>query len=123
MLVFLTNLELKQSESYHFKPFKPLANHSAVLAQIEDLISARNYSAAIKLSENLRSLALRGLHYFQTYDWLMLKTATTLGYIGYMIYLVLHVLQSYTPLPAILFGKDQAIQQEKQNIIVQSKQA
>uniref|UniRef100_A0A2N9HG53 GPI ethanolamine phosphate transferase 1 n=1 Tax=Fagus sylvatica TaxID=28930 RepID=A0A2N9HG53_FAGSY len=40
----------------------------------EQLISVRNYEAAMKLSENLRSLALQGLHYFQTYDWLMLMT-------------------------------------------------
>ncbi|KAJ0100507.1 hypothetical protein Patl1_21946 [Pistacia atlantica] len=32
------------------------------------------YEAAMKLSENLRSSALQGLHYFQTYDWLMLMS-------------------------------------------------
>jgi phosphatidylinositol glycan class N len=107
----LTNLDIKQSNSLYFKPFKQLANYSAVLDQIERLISVRNYEAAMKLSENLRSLALQGLHYFQTYDWLMLMTVITLGYIGWMIYLVLHVLQSYTSLPGNISRKEQAVYQ------------
>jgi phosphatidylinositol glycan class N len=107
----LTNLDIKQSNSPYFKPFKQLANYSAVLDQIERLISVRNYEAAMKLSENLRSLALQGLHYFQTYDWLMLMTVITLGYIGWMIYLVLHVLQSYTSLPGNISRKEQAVHQ------------
>lgn len=111
---------MKQSSSFNFKPFKPLADYSAVLAQIEDKISARKYEAALNLSENLRSLALKGLDYFQTYDWMKLMTVISLGYIGWMIYLVLHVLQSYTSLPASMFGKDQAIQHTNQSRKVKS---
>ncbi|KAK9272092.1 hypothetical protein L1049_002461 [Liquidambar formosana] len=107
---FLRKSQLKQSNSLHFKPFKPLAQYSSVLDQIEDLISVRDYEAALKLSQNLRSLALEGLHYFQTYDWLMLMTVVTLGYIGWMVYLVLHVLQSYTSLPENIFRKQQPVQ-------------
>ncbi|GMN42444.1 hypothetical protein TIFTF001_011660 [Ficus carica] len=80
----------------------------SLLDQIEDLISGRNYDAAMKLAEDLRSLALQGFHYFQTYDWLMLMSVISLGYIGWMIYLVLHVLQSYTSLPSNLFSKEHA---------------
>ncbi|KAK7855978.1 gpi ethanolamine phosphate transferase 1 [Quercus suber] len=108
---FLRKSHIKQSNSLYFKPFKQLANYSAVLDQIERLISFRNYEAAMKLSENLRSLALQGLHYFQTYDWLMLMTIITLGYIGWMIYLFLHVLQSYTSLPGNISRKEQAARQ------------
>lgn len=104
---FIRNSQIKQSTSFNFKPFKPLARYSSVLTQIEDLISVRDYEAALKLSQNLRSLALEGLHYFQTYDWLMLMTAVTLGYFGWMVHLVLHVLQSYTSLPESLFRKEQ----------------
>ncbi|KAF3968622.1 hypothetical protein ACB098_01G276300 [Castanea mollissima] len=108
---FLRKSYIKQLNSLYFKPFKQLANYSAVLDQIEHLISFRNYEAAMKLSENLRSLALQGLHYFQTYDWLMLMTIITLGYIGWMIYLFLHVLQSYTSLPGNISRKEQAARQ------------
>ncbi|KAI3942370.1 hypothetical protein MKW92_020334 [Papaver armeniacum] len=93
---FLRKSQLKQSTSLRFKPFKALENHSSVLEQIEALISGGNYEEAMKLSQNLRTLSLEGLHYFQTYDWLMLMSVISLGYVGWMICLVLHVLQSYT---------------------------
>jgi phosphatidylinositol glycan class N len=102
---FLRKSHLKQSSSLYFKPFKPLANYSSVLSQIEDLISERDYDTAMKHSEELRRMALAGLHYFQTYDWFMLMTTITLGYIGWMVNLILHVLQSYTLFPAILLKK------------------
>ncbi|KAK9272720.1 hypothetical protein L1049_003097 [Liquidambar formosana] len=107
---FLRKSQIKQSNSLHFKPFKPLAQYSSILDQIEDRISVGDYEAALKLSQNLRSLALEGLHYFQTYDWLMLMTVVTLGYIGWMVHLVLHVLQSYTSLPENIFRKEQVVQ-------------
>lgn len=96
---FLRKSHIKQSYSLHFTPFKPLSNYSSILSHIEDLISARDYKAALKASEDLRSLALAGLHYFQTYDWFMLMTTVTLGYIGWMVNLILHVLHSYADLP------------------------
>ncbi|KAJ8546312.1 hypothetical protein K7X08_018895 [Anisodus acutangulus] len=103
----LRKSQLKQSTSLYTKPFKPLASYSSVLRQIEHLISLKEYETAMKQSEQLRSLALQGLHYFQTYDWLMLMTVITLGYVGWMIYVILHVLQSYTSLPANIFCKEQ----------------
>lgn len=103
------SLELKQLNSIRFKPFKPLANYTLVLDQIDNLISIRDSKAAKRLSENLRSLALEGLHYFQTYDWFMLMTVISLGYVGWMIYLVVHVLQSYTALPGNFLRKDQSV--------------
>ncbi|XAR51820.1 hypothetical protein NMG60_11006561 [Bertholletia excelsa] len=90
---------IKQSNSLYFKPFKPLAHYSSMLDQVQNLISNRDYEAALELSQNLRSLALKGLDYFQTYDWLMLMTVITLGYVGWMVHLILHVLQSYTSVP------------------------
>ncbi|GAV74818.1 Sulfatase domain-containing protein/Lipase_3 domain-containing protein/PigN domain-containing protein [Cephalotus follicularis] len=110
---FLQKSKIKQSNSFYFKPFKPLAHCSLLLDQIEDLISARDYEAAMKLSQHLRSLALEGLHYFQTYDWLMLMAVITLGYIGWIIFLVLHVLQSYTSLPGDIFRKEQSSLQKQ----------
>ncbi|KAL8475559.1 hypothetical protein ACS0TY_028277 [Phlomoides rotata] len=105
---FIRKSQIKQSHSLHFKPFKPLVNYKLVLDQIERLLSIREYDAAQGLSENLRSLALEGLHYFQTYDWFMLMTVISLGYIGWMTYLIIHVLQSYTALPGIFFRKDKS---------------
>lgn len=101
---------MKRSHSLFFKPFKPLAHYTSLLSQIEGLLSARDYKAAMQLSENLRSLALEGLHYFQTYDWLMLMTVITLGYIGWMVFLVLHVLQAYTSLLGDISREEEAVQ-------------
>ncbi|KAB2046283.1 hypothetical protein ES319_D01G222900v1 [Gossypium barbadense] len=58
---------ISQTPQGVFKPFKPLASYSSMLNQIEELLSARDYKAAMQLSENLRSLALKGLLYFQTF--------------------------------------------------------
>ncbi|GMI68423.1 hypothetical protein HRI_000511600 [Hibiscus trionum] len=109
---FLRKSQIKRSHSLYFKPFKPLAHYSSMLDQIEDLLSSRDYKAAMQLSENLRSLALKGLHYFQTYDLLMLMTIITLGYIGWMVFLVLHVLQAYTSFSRDIFVKDEAVHQK-----------
>ncbi|GLT35452.1 hypothetical protein SLA2020_099030 [Shorea laevis] len=109
---FLRKSQIKQSHSLYFKPFKPLAKYSSLLDHIEDLVSTRDYKAAMELSENLRSLALEGLHYFQTYDWLMLMTVIALGYIGWMVFLVLHVLQAYTSFQGNVFRKEQAVHQQ-----------
>ncbi|KAF1860089.1 hypothetical protein Lal_00027942 [Lupinus albus] len=102
--------EVEASHSLYFKPFKPLSHYSSMLGKIEDLILSTEYDAAMDLSQNLRSLALQGLHYFQTYDWLMLMSVITFGYVGWMLYLVLHVLQSYTSLPGNIFGVEQEVQ-------------
>nr|KAJ0214022.1 hypothetical protein LSAT_V11C400226150 [Lactuca sativa] len=106
---FLRKSQLKQESSFRFKPFEPLSHHASILEQIESLISNKDYPHAMQLSQNLRSLALKGLHYFQTYDWFMLMTVITLGYIGWMVCLILHVLQAYTSLPGKILKKEEAV--------------
>lgn len=73
------------------------------------------------LTQELRSLALQGLHYFQTYDWLMLMTVITLGYLGWMVYLILHVLKSYTSLSEKIMKMEQAAEQKNKTGKVISK--
>lgn len=114
----LTKPEIKQSSSLRFKPFKPLAQYSSVLDQIQLRMSVGDYEAAMELSVNLRRLALEGLNYFQTYDWLMLMTVITLGYIGWIFYLILHVLQSYTTLPGYILRKEQAVSRRNNTLKV-----
>lgn len=109
---FLRKSYIKQSHSLYFKPFKLLADYSSVEDKIEELISIGDFPSAMKLSENLRKLALDGLNYFQTYDWMMLMTVVTLGYIGWIVYLVVHVLQSYTSLPSKITRMEQAVHLE-----------
>lgn len=113
---FLRKSQLKQESSLSFKPFKPLAHYSSDLEQINSRLSAGDYESAMKLSVNLRRLALDGLDYFQTYDWLMLMTVVTLGYIGWMFYLILHVLQSYTTLPGYILKMEQAVSRRNSSL-------
>ncbi|KAL2897090.1 GPI ethanolamine phosphate transferase 1 [Bienertia sinuspersici] len=117
---FLRKSYIKQSHSLYFKTFKPLANYSILLDKIEEFISMKDYKSAMKLSENLRKLALEGLHYFQTYDWMMLMTVVTLGYVGWILYLVVHVLQSYTSLPGQIMYKEEVVQPVKKVYILGS---
>nr|POE74487.1 gpi ethanolamine phosphate transferase 1 [Quercus suber] len=88
----------------------------AVVSNTKQVLNQFLRKSYIKQSNSLyfkpfKSLALQGLHYFQTYDWLMLMTIITLGYIGWMIYLFIHVLQSYTSLPGNISRKEQAARQ------------
>lgn len=98
-------IDLKREHSFLFKPFKPLVNYSSIISHIEDLISAKDFKIALKLSQDLRSLSLLGFHYFQTYDWFMLMTTIILGYLGWMTNLLVHVIQSYTSLQMDIFSK------------------
>ncbi|KAL9275345.1 GPI ethanolamine phosphate transferase 1-like protein [Drosera capensis] len=109
---FLRKSQLKESHSLFFRPFQPLRHHSSILEKIEQLIVTRDYKGAMKLSEDLRSSALDGLHYFQTYDWTLLMTVVTLGYIGWMLYLVIHVLQSYASFTGNFAKKELIVHRE-----------
>eukprot|EP01018_Ginkgo_biloba_P022729 Gb_08705 [translate_table: standard] len=93
---FLRKSQLKQSRSLYFKPFIPLSEHLTIVKQIEELISEKQYEAALQSARDLITLSLAGLHYFQTYDWFALMTTITMGYLGWMIYIVLHILKCYT---------------------------
>ena len=89
-----------------------------MLEGIEQLISIRDYQNSMALTEKLRTLALQGLHYFQTYDWLMLMTVITLGYLGWMVCLILHVLQSYTSLAGDVFMKQAAQEKNREGKVI-----
>jgi hypothetical protein len=92
-------VELKQATSLFFKPFGPLIGYKATLVHITNLIAVGQFVLALQSAQDLISLALDGLHYFQTYDWLFLMSTITVGYLGWMLYILLHVLQSYTTFP------------------------
>ncbi|CAM6114425.1 unnamed protein product [Calypogeia fissa] len=87
---------LKQSTSLYFKPFLPLVDSKLILEQIDKLMARGQFDSAVQSGHELIALALKGLHYFQTYDWLFLMTTVVVGYIGWMLYILLHVLKTYT---------------------------
>ncbi|KAG6557202.1 hypothetical protein Mapa_001129 [Marchantia paleacea] len=105
----LRKSDLKQASSLFFKPFPPLLDYSSLLEQIERDIAQGQYESAIKSGRNLIQLALAGLHYFQTYDWLFLMTTIVAGYVGWMLYILLHLLKTYSTI---------SFQQNKRNVRV-----
>lgn len=79
------------------------------MEQIERDIAQGQYESAIESGHNLIQLALAGLHYFQTYDWLFLMTTIVAGYVGWMLYILLHLLKTYSTI---------SFQQNKRNVRV-----
>ncbi|MCO5610597.1 hypothetical protein L7F22_064836 [Adiantum nelumboides] len=93
---FLQKSRLKQATSLNFKPFIPLMGYAKVLKEIRKLIEHKQYEAALQSAQELIGLSLAGLHYFQTYDWLFLMGTVTMGYLGWMVYVLLYVVRNYT---------------------------
>ena len=90
------NTGLKQATSLNFKPFIPLAGYEEDVKEIRALIDEHQYEEAIKLAQELITLSISGLHYFQTYDWFFLMGTVTMGYLGWMVYILLYVIKNYT---------------------------
>ncbi|BGP29066.1 Glycosyl phosphatidyl inositol anchor synthesis [Rhodotorula toruloides] len=85
--------ELKRRHAFSFRPFPELVDspergyHSASSHRrdIEQLIDEGEYLEAEKRSVALGEIALRASNYFQKYDWLMLRTIVTVGYLSFML--------------------------------------
>ncbi|KAJ1955291.1 Glycosyl phosphatidyl inositol anchor synthesis, partial [Dispira parvispora] len=88
-----------QAHRLFFKSFGPLSNatHSPTvwLPKIQKLIETHHYEEAETQCLQLVELSLRGLHYYQTYDWLFLRSIVTLGYLGWIAYSLAFVLRYY----------------------------
>lgn len=91
--------ELKQATTLFFKPFTPLVGYKSMLVHIDELIFSGQFESALQSAQELIKLALGGLHYFQTYDWLFLMSTVIMGYLGWIVYVFLHIMQSYTNFP------------------------
>lgn len=74
----------------NFIPFAPLSDSGSTIeerqTEIRNLIESGNYQTAIEKSEELMKYAIKGLRYLQTYNWLLLRSLVTLGYIGWIGY-------------------------------------
>ncbi|KAL1921334.1 uncharacterized protein VTP21DRAFT_11050 [Calcarisporiella thermophila] len=89
----------KASTELFFKPFSPLSNSThrpeVLLELINNLIESANYDEAISFCMTLIDLCLEGLRYFQTYDWLFLRSIVSAGYIGWILFSFSFVLRRY----------------------------
>ncbi|KAG0146153.1 hypothetical protein CROQUDRAFT_78074 [Cronartium quercuum f. sp. fusiforme G11] len=98
-----TKHALKASTTFAFRPFSELPDQESVkqltalqrLFHIHRLILNGRHQEAMNASAELQAVALRGLRYLQRYDWFLLRTLVTSGYVGWMILSAIHVLRTY----------------------------
>jgi phosphatidylinositol glycan class N len=80
----------KKATVFQYKPYSGFADaeHSVEsrLAAVQQLINAGQFKQAIKDTDELIQLGLRGLRYLQTYAWLFLRTLVTAGYLGWIAF-------------------------------------
>ncbi|KAF0720208.1 Aste57867_477 [Aphanomyces stellatus] len=94
-----THAAMKQREKREatfplfFRAFPPLDDCPALLATIERAFGAKAYADIESLSQKIIGDALAGLRHFQRYDWLLLMSIITLGYVGWMLVLYVAVAQ------------------------------
>lgn len=88
----------KERDELFFRPFKRLSGGNdpdILLADITRLINEENYTLAEQKAKDLMSLSLDGLRYFQTYDWLFLRSVVTAGYVGWCIFCLQFVIRNF----------------------------
>lgn len=72
---------------------------SQQVSQIKAHIATKQYSKALILCDELITSSLEGAQYLQTYDWLLLVSIVTLGYLGSVFYGLVFVSRKYALLP------------------------
>ncbi|KAJ6444223.1 GPI ethanolamine phosphate transferase 1 [Purpureocillium lavendulum] len=91
--------EKKRTAELRFRPYRPLSDDGSTpdqrIAAIQGLIAAGKYEEAIEESDALIGIALDGLRYLQTYDWLFLRALITVGYLGWMAYAITTVVGAF----------------------------
>ena len=91
-------------------PFKlELESH---LQNIDRLVAKNNYREALKLADELYDQSLRGLFHYQRYHRLPLYIATSLSYVGFIMYTIIFVATEYTA----IFVKLEAKRSQSANI-------
>lgn len=91
-------LDEKEALELFFRPFSQLSgsnNPILLVSEIQSLINDHQYVLAEQKSKVLMSHCLEGLRYFQTYDWLFLRSVVTAGYIGWCVFCLEFVIRSF----------------------------
>jgi phosphatidylinositol glycan class N len=94
--MYLVKEEQKGESTINFKPYPefdgPEKTVKERLQQIEKLIDDETYEVAISECAKLIKTALEGLRYLQTYNWLFLRTLVSVGYIGWMAFGIISII-------------------------------
>lgn len=88
--------ETKKASLLRYRPYSPLSDNGLTaerrVADIRTLIEEGRCEEAIEESAVLIKVGLEGLRYLQTYDWLFLRALVTIGYLGWIAYALITVL-------------------------------
>ncbi|RDA85601.1 hypothetical protein CP532_0907 [Ophiocordyceps camponoti-leonardi (nom. inval.)] len=91
--------EKKRASELRFQPYRPLSeaerSSEQRVATVRQMIEVGKYEEAIEETDALIGLALEGLRYLQTYDWLFLRALITSGYLGWMAYALTKVIDQF----------------------------
>jgi phosphatidylinositol glycan class N len=94
---FIVKEEDKRSKTkYFFRPFHRSEDRNLLVRKIENLIEQQQYKEAQEHCQNLVSFSIEGLSYYQTYDWPVLMTIVTIGYVSWIFFLLTHTLINFT---------------------------
>ncbi|KAL1954418.1 hypothetical protein VTO42DRAFT_1188 [Malbranchea cinnamomea] len=100
--------ERKKASSIRFRPYAPFTephrSPESQITAIRRLVEKGKYDLAIARSSELFHEALEGLRYLQTYDWLFLRTIVTIGYLGWIAFAAMTVIDLH-----VLHGSAQAV--------------
>ncbi|KAH6578703.1 hypothetical protein BASA61_000168 [Batrachochytrium salamandrivorans] len=94
---YLIKTEQKRRTELIFKPFQPLARYASILTKIQSLIDNNKFEEAENTSTKLIQTCIDGLRYYQTYDWLFLRSIISFGYVGWIVYSTIFMLYTYLP--------------------------
>ena len=86
----------KELREVVFHRFEALKHYKNILENITRDIELENYIEAERMSSLLIKLAIEGLRYYQTYDWLLLRTIVSMGYLGWMVYSLVFIFRFYS---------------------------
>ncbi|KAJ3107774.1 Glycosyl phosphatidyl inositol anchor synthesis [Phlyctochytrium bullatum] len=92
---YLVKEESKRRTELSFVPFSPLLNHTKRMDEIQALIGAGHIELAEAKSMQMVQLCIDGLRYYQTYDWLFLRSIISAGYAGWIAYSLLFMVKTY----------------------------
>lgn len=90
-----TSKEKFRAEKLHFSELITFSFSKDFLETGKALIQNAAWDDLQRTSQEWIGESLKGMRYLQRYDWLFLRTVITLGYIGWMVFVLIFVINSY----------------------------